>query len=182
MYAPHFAAALVIKSRVPRVPFAALLVGAFLPDLLWIALARAGVEPAQSQVFFDDWSHSLFSVVLLATVFAGIFWKDGKQVVVALWLVVFSHFPLDFPVHPKRLALFPRSGIHLGWDLLSWGSRPGWFGAINDWWLQLFTLLALLMLYGIDSRRTRLPGNLMFATCSLLIGLQLLMLYPCVGY
>ena len=42
MYAPHFAAALAIKSTVPRAPLAALLAGAFLPDLLWIALARIG--------------------------------------------------------------------------------------------------------------------------------------------
>jgi hypothetical protein len=56
MYAPHFAAALAIESRVRRAPLWALLVGAFLPDLVWIVFARAGVEPAQPSCFFDDWS------------------------------------------------------------------------------------------------------------------------------
>src|SRR5215831_3204997 len=137
MYAPHFAAALVIRSRVPRAPLWALVTGAFLPDLLWIALARAGIEPAQAADFFDDWSHSLFSVVILASLFAAIFYRAGMRAVMALWLAVFSHFVLDFPVHPKRLALYPLSRVHLGWDLLPWGSRAGWLGAINDWWLQL---------------------------------------------
>ena len=64
MYAPHFAAALAIKGRSPGAPLWALLVGAFIPDLLWIALARIGIEPAQTSNFFDDWSHSLVSVAV----------------------------------------------------------------------------------------------------------------------
>jgi hypothetical protein len=117
--------------------------------------------------------------VLLASLFAGAFWRSGRTVVSAIWLVVFSHFALDFPVQPRRPALYPLSKIHLGWDLLAWGSRPGWFGAINDWWLQLFVALILLGLY---VRGTRLPPSLSLATCTLLLGLQLLMLFPCVGY
>src|SRR5437870_2709309 len=56
MYAPHFAAALAIKGGSPGAPLWALLIGAFIPDLLWIALARIGIEPAQTSNFFDDWS------------------------------------------------------------------------------------------------------------------------------
>src|SRR5437762_12690234 len=137
MYAPHFAAALAINGRSPGAPFWALLIGAFIPDLAWIALARIGIEPAHASNFFDDWSHSLVSVAILATLFASAFLRRGKPVFIAIWLAVFSHFLLDFPVHPKRLALAPLSGVYLGWDLLAWGSRPGWLGAINDWWLQL---------------------------------------------
>src|SRR5206468_6228193 len=141
MYAPHFAAALAIKSTVPRAPLAALLAGAFLPDLLWIALARIGVEPAQPSAFFDDWSHSLMSVLALATVFGLLFSRGRRAVFLAVWLAVASHFLLDFPVHPKTLALYPLSKIHVGWDLLPWGSSGGWFGVTNYWWLQLFVLL-----------------------------------------
>src|SRR5256886_16882488 len=72
MYAPHFAAALAIKGRTPEAPLWALLIGAFVPDLLWIALARIGIEPAQTSNFFDDWSHSLISVAILATLFASL--------------------------------------------------------------------------------------------------------------
>ena len=153
MYAPHFAAALAIKSRVPSAPTWALLIGAFVPDLLWIALARIGIEPAQTSNFFDDWSHSLVSVSILATLFASAFLRNGKPAVVAIWLAVFSHFLLDVPVHPKRLALAPLTGLYLGWDLLAWGSRLGWLGANNDWWLQLAFLLCCWWCMGTGSRR-----------------------------
>lgn len=57
----------------------AILVGAFLPDLLWIALARIGAEPAQQFNFFDDWSHSLLSVVIMASGFSLLFVRAGKD-------------------------------------------------------------------------------------------------------
>jgi hypothetical protein len=40
MYAPHFAAALVVKSCVQRAPLWILMAGAFLPDLVWVVNAR----------------------------------------------------------------------------------------------------------------------------------------------
>ena len=59
MYVAHFAGALAIKSRVPKAPTWALLVGAFIPDFIWIVLANRGIEPTEPSLFFDDWSHSL---------------------------------------------------------------------------------------------------------------------------
>src|SRR5215467_13221168 len=100
MYAPHFAAALAIKSRAPKAPAWALLTGAFICDFIWIALARAGIEPTQPKVFFDDWSHSLATTVLWATLFALIFWRSGRSLMLPVWLAVFSHFFLDAPIHP----------------------------------------------------------------------------------
>jgi hypothetical protein len=182
MYAPHFAAALAIKGKSPGSPLWALLIGAFIPDLVWIALARIGIEPAQTSNFFDDWSHSLVSVAILATLFASAFLRRGKPVFVAIWLAVFSHFLLDFPVHPKRLALAPLTGIYLGWDLLAWGSRPGWLGAINDWWLQLAVLLGLLLVYASGTGSRDLRPAAIAASGVLLIGIQLLTLLPCVNY
>jgi hypothetical protein len=182
MYAPHFAAALAIKGRSPEAPLWALLVGAFIPDLLWIALARIGIEPAQASNFFDDWSHSLVSVAILASLFASAFLRRGKPVFFAIWLAVFSHFVLDFPVHPKRLALAPMTRIYLGWDLLAWGSRPGWLGAINDWWLQLAVLLVLLVTYATGARGSRIQPTATAASSALLIGVQLLTLLPGISY
>ncbi len=182
MYAPHFAAALAIKGRTPEAPLWALLIGAFVPDLLWITLARIGIEPAQTSNFFDDWSHSLISVGVWATLYAVLFWPKGRLVCSAIWLAVFSHFVLDFPVHPKRLALAPMTDIYLGWDFLAWGSRPGWLGAVNDWWLQLFVLLALLFVYVTGVRRAPMPASLVAAGCVVLLGLQLLTLFPCISY
>jgi hypothetical protein len=182
VYAPHFVAALAIKSTVPRASLAALLTGAFLPDVLWIVLARIGVEPAQTPVFFDDWSHSLASVLVLATVFAALFLRAGGVVFVAVWLAVGSHFVLDFPVHPKRLALYPMSNIHLGWDLWAWGTRPGWLSAANYWWLQSVVLLVLLLLYVNEMRRARAPVKTVLAACVVVTGAQLLMLSMCISY
>jgi hypothetical protein len=182
MYAPHFAAALVIKGRTPEAPLWALLIGAFVPDLLWIALARIGIEPAQGSNFLDDWSHSLLSVAILASVFALAFLRRGKPAFIAIWLAVFSHFVLDFPVHPKRVALAPMTHIYLGWDLLAWGSRPGWLGAVNDWWLQLAVLLALLGIYATGVPGARIQPTAAAASGTLLIGIQLLTLLPCISY
>jgi hypothetical protein len=182
MYAPHFAAALAIKGRTPEAPLWALLIGAFIPDLLWIALARIGIEPAQTSNFFDDWSHSLVSVAILASLFALAFLRRGRHIFIAMWLAVFSHFVLDFPVHPKRLVLAPMTHIYLGWDLLAWGSRPGWLGAINDWWLQLAVLLVLLVIYATGAAEARIQPTAAAASSALLIGIQLLTLLPCLSY
>ena len=182
MYAPHFAAALAIQGKAREAPLWALLIGAFIPDLLWIALARIGIEPAQTSNFFDDWSHPLVSVAILATLFASTFLRRGKPVFVAIWLAVFSHFLLDLPVHPKRLALAPLTGVYLGWDLLAWGSRPGWLGAINDWWLQAAVLLVLLFVYATGVRRSDPQPAAVAASVTFLIGIQLLTLFPCIGY
>jgi hypothetical protein len=182
MYAPHFAAALAIKGRTLDAPLWALLIATFIPDLLWIALARIGIEPAQPSNFFDDWSHSLVSVAILASLFALAFLRRSRPVFVAIWLAVFSHLVLDFPVHPRRLALAPLSGIYLGWDLLAWGSRPGWFGAINHWWLQLAALVVLLVVYATGARGTRIQPAAVAASSALLIGIQLLTLFPCISY
>jgi hypothetical protein len=58
MYVPHYSVALAAGPYARRAPLWALLTGAFLPDLVWIVLARAGVEPADAVHFFDDWSQS----------------------------------------------------------------------------------------------------------------------------
>jgi hypothetical protein len=183
VYVPHFAVALSIKSRVRPAPMWALVTGAFLPDLVWMSLARAGVEPAQPSNFFDDWSHSLLSILVFAVLFAGAFWRKGRIVVLAIWLAVFSHFLLDLPFHPKRLALYPESRLHLGSVyLLSWGSAPGWFGVVNDWWVQTAVLLSLIAFYVVSMKTANGPTRTMLAPIVLLVGLELLTLAPCIGY
>lgn len=179
MYAPHFAAALAIKARLRQAPLWALLVAAFLPDLLWIGLAITGIEPSTDPFhFFDEWSHSLISVLLLATAFAAAFGNKGRGVVVAIWAAVLTHFLLDFPIHAGRLALYPHSGVHLGWDLLGWGLRPGWLGPSIDWWLQLGVLLVLLLCYGLLVDRTPAMRNKVIAQSIVLLAAQCFLLLP----
>jgi hypothetical protein len=105
VYAAHFAAALAIKESAPKVPVAALLVGVFIPDFIWIALAAIGVEPADPSAYFDDWSHSLCSVGIEATFFALCFYREGISVWVPIWLATFSHFILDWPIPPGPSAV-----------------------------------------------------------------------------
>jgi hypothetical protein len=121
--------------------------------MLWIALARLRVEPSQTSVFFDDWSHSFVSVLVLAIVLASFFWRLDRVVALAAWWAVFSHFVLDFPVHPKQLALYPLAKLHLGWNLLPWGSSEGYFGFTKYWSLQSIVLLVLLVIYLTGMRK-----------------------------
>ncbi len=98
MTAAHFAAALAIKGRLPKAPTSALVFGAFIPDFVWIVLATTGVETTKREIFFDDWSHSLISIAVYASLFGLLFWRRGSMVAFAMWLAVFSHFILDLPV------------------------------------------------------------------------------------
>jgi len=167
MYAAHFAAGLAIKSRVPKAPAWALLIGAFLPDFFWVVLGVAGVEPSQGPAFFDDWSHSLAMVILYGILFSLIFWRKGLAVMLALWAAVFSHFLLDLPIHPKNIALYPYSSVHLGWGLWSLGPR-------KYWWVQFGVLAVLMLIYAEGARKLRFSGNLIAATCILVLGLHIM--------
>jgi hypothetical protein len=167
MYAAHFAAALVIKTRAPEAPTWALMAGAFLPDFIWVALGLAGVEPSQGPAFFDDWSHSLVMVALYATLFALVFGRRGLSVMAPLWLAVLSHFLLDLPIHPKDLALYPHSAVHLGWGLWRIGPR-------NYWDVQLVVVILLALAYAQSARKLRCATNLVLASCILLLGLHLM--------
>lgn len=174
MYAAHFAAALAIKARAPKAPTAALMAGAFLPDFVWVALGLAGIEPSQGPAFFDDWSHSLLMIMVWATLFALFFWRKGLVVVIPVWLAVFSHFLLDLPIHPKRIALFPHSSVHLGWNSWGFGLTKSWLGATHYWWIELIVTIALLLAYADGARRFRLPANLLLASSILVGGVHLL--------
>jgi hypothetical protein len=115
MTAAHFAAAVAIKSRVPKASTTVLIFAAFIPDFIWIILATSGIEPTKRENFFDDWSHSLLMILVYATIYSLLFWKRGRSVLVAIWLAVFSHFILDMPVHPKDLALYPTRRCTWDW-------------------------------------------------------------------
>src|ERR1043165_3699625 len=174
MYAAHFAAGLAVGAKAPRAPLWVLLAGAFLPDLVWIILSVAGVEPSATSIFFDDWSHSLLSITLQASLLALCFVRAGKDVWMPVWLAVFSHFPLDAIIHPRPLALYPHSGIHLPWNLWHWGEAQSVLGFSHYWWFQLFMIVPLLSIYAVGSRRQRFAPNLMWATVLTVFGLHLI--------
>lgn len=175
MYAAHFAAGLAVKGRAPRAPLWALLTAAFLPDLIWAVLARAGVEPEYPpRGFFDDWSHSLVMIVVWSTLFALLFWKKDRRVALAVWIAGLSHFILDFLIHPARLALYPHSRMHLGWRLWQYGQAKSRLGPNHYWWIEAAFVAGLLTIYGLSWKRMTFPGAIVAASCLLVAGLHLL--------
>jgi hypothetical protein len=175
MYAAHFAAGLAIGASVRRAPMWALLFGAFLPDLVWISLAAAGVEPAGASVFFDDWSHSLLSIFLQATVFALCFARRGLGVWMPLWLAVVSHFLLDALIHPRPLALHPYSAAHIPWGLWKWGETHALLGFTHYWLVQLGITFPLLCVYVLGMKRQDFAARLAWATVLIVAGLHLIL-------
>lgn len=174
MYAAHFAVGLAISSRAPRAPIGALLAGCFLPDIVWIVLATSGIEPSSPRVFFDDWSHSLLSIVVEASLFSLLFIRRGVDVWVPIWLAVALHFLLDVLIHPKPLALYPLAAWHAPWDLWIWGSSRTSFLFTHYWWVQFGIIVPLILIYIIGARKQALPANLVAATVLSVLGLHLL--------
>ena len=107
MYAAHVAAALAIKAIRPKAPVWALVGAAFLPDLLWLALAMGGVENVDAATWFDGWSHSMLSILLQAAACTALAWRRDRGVALAIGAAVASHLLLDLPMHPARLQLYP---------------------------------------------------------------------------
>jgi len=172
MYAAHFAAGLAIKGCAPKAPAWALLTGVFIADFVWITLASMGVEPADTQAYFDEWSHSCLSIILEATIFALFFYRSGIQVWLPIWLATFSHFLLDWPIHPTPLAIYPHSDMHLGFHFWSWGLSKSMLGRTHYWWIQLGVLLILLAIYCWGASKGRIAWNLVAASCLIVFGLH----------
>jgi hypothetical protein len=177
VYTAHFAAALAVKARAPQVPAWALLTAAFIPDFAWIVLAVLGVEPTQPPLgFFDDWSHSLLMIVVWASLFAALFWSKGKHVMLPVWVAGLTHIPLDFLIHPARLALYPHSSVHLGWNLWAWGQERGWLGANKYWWVEMTAVVLLTAIYIQGANKQKFALHLIAATCVALAALHLMAL------
>ena len=147
MYAGHFATGLVLKAKVPEAPTWGILLGVGVLDLLFGPFVLLGFEsvtltPGQSPGFsLDqiDWSHSLVTSIMWSILFALLFAQFGKRVMWVMAAAVFSHFALDFVMHPADLALWPGSGVHLGLGL--WRLLP------TGWWFVELGLVGLLLGY-----------------------------------
>ena len=173
MFAAHFAAGLAIGARERRAPMTALLVGAFLPDLVWIVLAALGVEPASPGAFFDGWSHSFLSILIQATLFSLCFLGRERRACVSVWLAVMSHVILDDIIHPAPIQLFPHSKLHVPWDLWHWGQVAVTPAFTHYWWIQFAIVILLLATYAKLAVKAFLP-NLVTATVLLVLRLHLL--------
>jgi len=174
VYAGHFAAGLAIKATQPKAPSWAVLLGVGFLDVLFGVFVMLGVErvtttPGVSPGFrldFIDWSHSFVMSLVWAAIFSVFFWQRGRAVVLAVGFAVFSHFLLDWPMHPPDLALWPYSSQHIGFGL--WRRFPtGW------WWMELAFILAACGYYVIRARRSTMFGGRAAWACVLVLILHM---------
>jgi hypothetical protein len=132
MFIGHFAVALAAKKVVPKTSLATLIFSAQFLDLLWPIFLLTGVEhvridPGNTPVtpldFYDyPLSHSLLTAVAWSVVVGGLYFlikRDAKTATI-LYLVVLSHWVLDFITHRPDLPLIPWSDVNVGLGL--WNS------------------------------------------------------------
>ena len=175
MYAGHLAMGLAIKAKEPRAPTWALLVGVGLLDLLFgpfvlIGIERVSITPGVSPGFSLDsieWSHSLAMALVWAALFGLAFVGKGRAVALVLAFAVFSHFLLDLPVHPRDLALWPGSSVHLGFGL--WQIWP-----VGYWWVELATIALCCGYYWSRAKRIGTFGGRAGWACAVVLLLHLL--------
>jgi hypothetical protein len=128
MFVGHYAAALAAKAVEPRAPLWTLIAGAQLIDIGWAGLVMAGVEKIRFnpdlpgsplELYHMPWTHSLPAVLvwsLAALALCRWVLRLPWGACVAVALVVFSHWALDFLVHRPDLELwFGGPKVGLGW-------------------------------------------------------------------
>jgi hypothetical protein len=147
MFAAHLAAGLALRTSHHSPPAAALLVGAFLPDLVWIALSGAGIDAISPGTGSDAWSHSVASILVLAILYAALVPAVERKGRLLLFAAVLSHLPLDAAIHPQPIELFPNSSLRAGWDLWSWGRQPLVLGFTTYFALQAALVVLLMSIY-----------------------------------
>jgi hypothetical protein len=135
MFIGHFAVAFAAKRAEPNVSLGTYFAAAQLPDILWPYFLLAGVEhvtiapgdTAFTPLRFDSYpiSHSLLTVVGWGALMGGLHWwrKRRLRAGVTIWLLVVSHWVLDFATHRPDLPLTPWGSLRLGLGL--WNSVPG---------------------------------------------------------
>jgi hypothetical protein len=116
----HIAVAFAAKPAVPRASLWVLIVATEILDLLCFGFLAAGVERTGLRQSIP-WSHGLFMSVVWSAVGGGIaflFYRD-RRTSIAIGLLVFSHWALDFISHSGDLPLFFSSSPLVGLGLES---------------------------------------------------------------
>jgi hypothetical protein len=174
VYAGHFAAAVVLRAREPKVPFWAILLGVGLLDLLFGPFVLLGIEhvtltpdtPPGFSLDYIDWSHSLLMSLVWSLLFGALFFRLGRRAVLVVALAVFSHFILDLPMHPADLALWPGSSIHFGFGL--WERLP-----VGSWFVELAVILSGCGYYIAKARHSERFGRFPWMVTVVILGLHL---------
>jgi hypothetical protein len=128
MFVGHYSAALAAKAAEPRAPLWSYVIGAQLLDVGWATFIMIGLERAKLDedlpgsplvLYRMPYTHSLPAAVawsILGGVVAKYALKLPRRAAVAIGLVVFSHWVLDFVAHRPDLKLWwhgPEVGLGL---------------------------------------------------------------------
>ena len=129
MFIGHYGLGFAVRKKTLNIPLWQIFLGTQLLDFIAFALVMVGIEKADyianANPFFRNdiylpYSHSLSGAVLISLLvyFIVLKWKSKTSAIV-LSLVVFSHWIIDFIVHPPDLTLFFGYGkVGLGlWNL-----------------------------------------------------------------
>lgn len=120
-------------------------------DIVFCLFAFAGIEGAArlvdgDLVFNIPWSHSLVSAVIIAFA-AGFLYRltqrgdrGSRRGYWTIWLLAFSHWPLDWLVHRPDLPIYPGGDLMMGlslWDFAwpTYGLEVLLLGAAIAFWL-----------------------------------------------
>ncbi|MCA9734247.1 MAG: metal-dependent hydrolase [Deferribacteres bacterium] len=135
MFIGHFALGFAAKKWIDDVSLGWCFIASQFIDLLWPVLLLLGIEsvaidPGNTKVTplnFEHYpvSHSLFGVLIWASLFALLFyiWKRNWRYSVLLGGLVMSHWFLDFLTHRPDLPLLPSLDLKVGLGL--WNSFAG---------------------------------------------------------
>jgi hypothetical protein len=153
----HLGVGFAAKRLAPKAPLWSLLAASVTPDLLRFGFKALGLEKpgiyGQKNVSqgievittrVAPWSHGLFMSVIWAVLFALIAYSVSRdlQSSSVLGLAVFSHWVLDFIVHPPDMPLLFENSPSVGLGL--WTTGPGYIASII---LEGFLLIGGITIY-----------------------------------
>lgn len=120
-------------------------------DIVFCLFALAGLEGAASVidgdlVFNIPWSHSFVSAIVIAFIAASIYRliyrgdRGSTRGYWTIWLLAFSHWPLDWLVHRPDLPFYPGGELMMGlslWDFAwpTYGLEVLLLGGAIAFWL-----------------------------------------------
>ena len=160
----HLGIALAARPIARKVPLWVLLVASEVLDLLCFGFIALGIEKTGlSHTDFAHgiteltsgvipWSHGLSMSVFWSLLAAAIAWLvyHNRRASIIVGLVVFSHWALDFIVHPADLPLLFNGSPKVGLGL--WSSGPGLLLSI---FLEIGLLAGGLAIYLVARKRIK---------------------------
>jgi hypothetical protein len=166
MLVAHYAVGLIAKRAEPRINLGTLVLAAMIADFAWCVFMIVGLENVQfksgmgaGNYFYPTnivMSHSLVMDAVWATLLASaylLWWRYPRGASV-IFLVVLSHWLLDFVSHRPDMPIAP--GMHRYVGLGLWSSIPATLLVEGGFWC-----LGIL-LYVRATRSKSLTGTLVF--------------------